>query len=303
MEYTYDFLRLVIDSMADHIAVIDEEGSIQFVNKSWTTFSTDNECAISGSWKDVNYIEECERSAKIGDDFGTQALNGIRSVIENKKDSFYFEYPCHSPGEKRWFMMRVTPFHLAKKSYFVISHQSITERKNAEEKVKLQAEIDGLTGIPNRRKFDEFLFDEWKRCSRLKKPISLAILDLDHFKLLNDTYGHQSGDKCLIKIGALLKELVKRPGDICARYGGEEFILVLGNTSLAQAKQLSMNLLDKIVALNIPNINSPTKNYLTASIGLAEMVPSMGSEESELISKADNMLYKAKNNGRNRIEN
>jgi diguanylate cyclase (GGDEF)-like protein len=302
MENTYEFLSLVLDSVTDHIAVIDEEGFIQFVNKGWTTFGNDNECAINGDWEGVNYIEECERASNLGDDFGIQAVNGIRSIIEKRNKYFYFEYPCHSLDEKRWFMMRVTPFYIESNSYFVISHQNITERKIAEEKVKLQANIDGLTGIPNRRKFDEFIAEEWKRCARLKNPISLAILDLDHFKLLNDTYGHQSGDKCLMKIGSLLQGLVNRPGDLCARYGGEEFALVLGNTSLAQAKKLLINLLDKIVALNIQNINSPTEKYLTASIGLAEMTPKLKSKEKELISKADNMLYRAKDRGRNRVE-
>ncbi|MCG6202578.1 GGDEF domain-containing protein [Psychromonas antarctica] len=198
--------------------------------------------------------------------------------------------------------MRVTPFHVAGKNYFVIFHQNITKRKIAEEAVRNLASIDGLTKIPNRRSFDDFILKEWKRCTRLKKPISLAIIDLDHFKLLNDTYGNQSGDDCLIKIGQLLKEFVNRPGDICSRYGGEEFALVFDDTSLEQAKQLAIKLLDKIVDLNIQNKNSPIKNYLTASIGLAEIIPNIGSEESELISKADIMLYKAKDNGRNRVE-
>jgi diguanylate cyclase (GGDEF)-like protein len=302
MENTYAFLSLVLDSITEHIVVIDEVGDIQFVNKSWTAFANNNDCVVGDDWRGVNYIEECNKASKIGDDFGTQAGNGIRSVIEKRHKSFYFEYPCHSANENRWFIMRVTPFHVAGKNYFVISHQNITKRKIAEEAVRNLASIDGLTKIPNRRSFDDFIRKEWKRCTRLKKPISLAIIDLDHFKLLNDTYGHQSGDDCLIKIGQLLKEFVNRPGDICSRYGGEEFALVFGDTSLEQAKQLAIKLLDKIVDLNIQNKNSPIKNYLTASIGLAEIIPNIGSEESELISKADIMLYKAKDNGRNRVE-
>lgn len=94
--------------------------------------------------------------------------------------------------------MRVTPFQVHNNDYFVISHQNITERKLAEEEVRNLARIDGLTGIPNRRTFDEFLCDEMKRCARLNKPICLAVIDVDHFKLLNDTYGHQSGDGCLV---------------------------------------------------------------------------------------------------------
>ncbi len=238
----------------------------------------------------------------MGDDFGTKSGNGIRSVINKVVPIFYFEYPCHSPDEMRWFIMRVTPLHLARKDYFVISHQNITERKLAEEEVRNLARIDGLTDIPNRRTFDKFLHNEYRRCTRLKKPICLAMVDLDHFKLLNDTYGHQSGDECLVRVGALLKEFVNRPGDICARYGGEEFALVWGDISLEQAKRLSNRLLKKTIALNIANSNSPTENQLTASIGLAVMFPSEGSGENELIGKAESMLYKAKESGRNRVE-
>lgn len=301
MENTYDFLSLVLDSITEHIAVINKEGKIIFVNKSWTEFGAHNGCAVAGDWIGINYIEVCDKASKLGDNFGTQAGNGIRNVINKRSESFYFEYPCHSPDEIRWFMMRVTPFDFVSEHYFVISHQNITERKIVEDKIRDLARIDGLTQIPNRRSFDNFISEEWKRCLRLQKPISLAIIDLYHFKLLNDTYGHQSGDECLIKVGQVLKTFVNRPSDICARYGGEEFVLVLGNTSLKEAKVLLKSLLNKIVGLNIQNSNSPTELFLTASIGLAEMVPSYGTNESELISKADDMLYKAKENGRNRV--
>lgn len=302
MGNSYEFLSLVLDSITEHIVVIDETGDIQFVNKSWSAFANNNGCIVGDNWHAVNYIEECDKASAMGDEFGAKAKAGIRRVIENREPLFYLEYPCHSPDEKRWFMMRVTRFYCSGRNYFVISHQNITERKLAEQAVRNLAKIDGLTDIPNRRAFDEFLHKELRRCSRLKKPICLALLDLDHFKLLNDNYGHQSGDQCLIKVGELLKEFVNRPGDICARYGGEEFALVWGDTSLEQAKQLSNRLLKEIIDLNIENHNSPTNSYLTASIGLAEMIPASGHEGNELIATADSMLYRAKENGRNRVE-
>jgi len=302
MQKAYEFLSLVLDSITEHIAVIDGTGDIKFVNKSWSTFGEQNDCLISCDWSGINYIDECDKAAKVGDNFGTQAANGIREVMAKKSECFYFEYPCHSPAEPRWFMMRVTPLQYDEQDYFVISHQNITERKLAEEQVRNLAKIDGLTQIPNRRHFDEFLTNEWKRCIRLDQPITLAIMDLDHFKLLNDTYGHQFGDECLVRIGQLLKSFINRPTDICARYGGEEFVFVLGNTSLSAAKDLLISLLEEVINLDIANINSPTEQYLTASIGLAEAMPLFGSNESELIYKADALLYKAKNNGRNRFE-
>lgn len=281
--------------------MIDETGKIQYVNKSWSTFGSNNACIIGPNWSEVNYIVECDKGSAMGDEFSTKAGAGIRRVIENRDTTFYLEYPCHSPDDKRWFMMSVTHFQISERHFFVISHKNITERKLAEEEVSHLARIDGLTNIPNRRTFDNFIHEEWNRCTRLQKPICLAIVDLDYFKLLNDDYGHQTGDECLIKMGELLKEFVNRPSDICARYGGEEFALVWADTSLKQAKLICERLLTKIVELNIPNKNSATRNYLTASIGLAEMIPARKDKEHELIGKADRMLYKAKGSGRNKV--
>ncbi len=302
MEASYDFLRQVLDAITDHIVVIDAAGDIQYANQSWSAFSHDNAATVTSTWRGVNYLAECDKAAVMGDSFGAEAGAGIRSVIEQHTDAFYFEYPCHSPEQKRWFMMRVSPFFLQDKGYFVIAHQDITERKLAEEMAISLARIDGLTQIPNRRAFDEFLQQEWKRCARLKKPISLAILDLDYFKLLNDRCGHQAGDESLIKVAQLLKKFASRPGDICARYGGEEFAIAWSDTSLERAKRLVARLLKEIAQLRIPNNDSSVESYLTASIGLAEMFPSRKTDESQLISNADKMLYLAKENGRNRCE-
>lgn len=301
MTKSYEFLALILDSVTEHIVVINRAGQIEFVNKSWSSFGRSNACIIGDGWKGVNYLEECDRAAAMGDPFGVMAGRGIRNVIEKSEATFHFEYPCHSPEEKRWFMMRVTPFHLNGADYFVISHQNITERKLAEEEARNIAKIDGLTCIPNRRSFDEFLHEEWRRCLRLKKPICLAMIDIDYFKLLNDTYGHQRGDECLVRVGSLLKKYAKRPGDICARYGGEEFSLVWGDTGLTEAMQLSKKLLEDIAELGMPNVNSPVEKHVTVSIGLAEMVPGIEMDECEIIARSDSALYKAKEGGRNMV--
>lgn len=302
MQNSHEFLNLVLDSITEHIAVIDDQGEIQYVNSSWLTYGSQNECGISIDWKGVNYLDECDKGSVMGDEFSTMAGKGIRNVIDRNVSTFHFEYPCHSPDEKRWFMMSITPFQLVEKRYFVISHKDITGRKLVEEEMKSLARLDGLTNIPNRRAFDEFLSNEWKRCSRLNKPICLALIDIDYFKLLNDSYGHQFGDESLVKLGALLKQFVNRPSDLCARYGGEEFVLVLGDRSLDQSLTHVNKLLKNILGLNIPNDKSPVCKYLTTSIGLAEMYPDNTNSENELIFNADSMLYKAKNSGRNKVE-
>ena len=295
------FLKSILDTITAHITVIDNLGTIQYVNLSWEKFAQNNDHILNGNWNDVNYLEACDKAALVGDELAKQAADGIRKVINNEQELFYIEYPCHSPDDERWFMMRVTKFQLEEKTYFVLSHYNITERKLAEEKVFDLSHLDGLTNIANRRHFDNFLNDEWNRCLRLNMPITLVIIDIDYFKSLNDTYGHQAGDECLKKIATLIKNFAKRPSDICARYGGDEFVIVLGNTDLETSKVMVNKLLDDIRALKIPNINAPGTPLVTASIGLATMYPDKKTTAEDLIKAADTVLYTAKELGRNQV--
>ncbi len=215
--------------------------------------------------------------------------------------TFYLEYPCNSPDEERWFIMTVTSLALEGDFFFIVSHKDITTRKLAEMALLDMAKLDGLTDIANRRSFDEFLFNEWNRCARLSFPLSLITFDLDHFKVLNDTHGHQHGDECLKYIGKILRTVAKRPSDLCARTGGEEFAVILGNTSLEDAVHMAKVISDKICKLALPNECAPTAPYLTASFGVAEVFPKKGYEPIKLYKWADKALYTAKENGRNSV--
>lgn len=302
MIHSYNFLTSVINAVPEHIVVINGEGRIQFVNEAWIKFSQNNDCLVKrDEWQGVNYLEVCEESGAAGEEFGRKAAEGIQKVIERGLDLFTIEYPCHSPQEKRWFMMRATPFQLEGASYCAISHHDITERKLAEEQVLNLSRIDGLTNVPNRRYFDEFLKSEWKRCSRLHFPITVGLMDIDHFKLLNDHYGHQAGDECLIQVGEVLNKIGKRPGDLFARYGGEEFSFVFGNTTCEQSLVPINKVVGAICNLNIPNDKAPTKATVTVSVGLASTYPEAQGNEQDLIGAADKMLYCAKRNGRNQV--
>ncbi len=301
MPESREFLESTLNAMKDHIVVIDHTGNILFVNNAWTTFGKDNSCPSSIDWKNTNYLEVCENSASTGDEFGRRAADGITDVISANSEEFYLEYPCHSQSEKHWFMMQVTPFNLKDHRYFVISHRDITKRKLAENKVLTLSRIDGLTEVSNRRHFDEYLDFEWERCARLRSPISLAMIDIDHFKILNDTYGHQAGDSCLKKIAGVLKTYTQRPSDMCARYGGEEFAIVYGNTDADHAQMLIKRLMKSIRDLRIPNEESPITPYLTISIGLITMYSHEKNNATMLIKAADQLLYQAKDNGRNQV--
>lgn len=301
MYATIDFLKSILNAVTDHIVVIDENGFIQYVNQSWINFGKNNNYPPHTDWYDINYLQVCDASAAQGDEYAIEAAIGIRGVIKTGLDSFHLEYPCHSPNEKRWFIMRIKPFQVKNTTYYVISHQNITERKLAEEKVLTLSQLDGLCNIPNRRYFDEFLKNEWKRSQRLKMPITLAMIDIDYFKLLNDTYGHQTGDECLKKIGMLLKDFVKRPSDLCARYGGEEFTLIFGGTPLKQSIRIIEKLREQLHSLQLPNEKSPIAPIVTLSIGLVTMYPDHHTDQYTLIKAADEMLYNAKKQGRNQL--
>jgi diguanylate cyclase (GGDEF)-like protein len=150
------------------------------------------------------------------------------------------------------------------------------------------AATDALTGLGNRRAFDEALEREWNRAIRYREPISLALLDIDHFKRYNDHYGHKPGDECLAKFGHLLSDTVFRPGDVIARYGGEEFAIVLRVRQIVEHQDWR-------------HIGSP-EGCVTVSIGVATIEPTPRQAKSSLFEQADAALYKAKAQGRNRVE-
>jgi diguanylate cyclase (GGDEF)-like protein len=159
---------------------------------------------------------------------------------------------------------------------------------------------DGLTGIPNRRLFDEYMTREWRRARRNASSIALMMCDVDHFKNYNDTYGHQAGDDCLRRVAAALQTVMERAADIVARYGGEEFAVVLPDTESAGALFLAEKIRQAILDLEIPHRGSP-HGMITLSIGVAAIVPSEHVPHDELIQAADRALYQAKHDGRDRV--
>jgi diguanylate cyclase (GGDEF)-like protein len=182
---------------------------------------------------------------------------------------------------------------------YMRSERSLREARNWLQSISLQ---DGLTGISNRRHFDDTLQSEWNRGIRTKQPLSLLLLDIDHFKILNDTYGHLAGDRCLVEIAAALRELVPRSGDLLARYGGEEFAVILTSTDSAGAQLLADRIRIAISRLNIAESNAALRT-VTLSAGVATVRwPSHKTSPQQLIDEADRALYTAKRNGRNRVE-
>ncbi|EHQ89605.1 GGDEF domain-containing response regulator [Desulfosporosinus youngiae] len=171
----------------------------------------------------------------------------------------------------------------------------------ANEKLQSLSFFDGLTGIANRRNFDQRLMQEIKRSRREGMPLSLIMLDIDYFKAFNDTYGHLKGDDCLILVASLLVKALKRPGDFPARYGGEEFAVILPNTDDIGAAVIAEELRTSIERADVEHVNSLCAGRVTVSLGMVTKFPGQEETSEDLIRAADRALYRSKNDGRNRV--
>ena len=161
--------------------------------------------------------------------------------------------------------------------------------------------IDPLTNIRNRRSFNDRLNTEWRRCLREKTPLSFLMVDVDKFKIYNDTYGHPQGDTLLKSLAVVFESLVRRPADIIARLGGEEFGLLLPDTSLKPAMEIAENIRSSVELLRVLTADGKSETKATVSIGVAALVPAEDIQVNDLITRADECLYQAKTSGRNRV--
>jgi diguanylate cyclase (GGDEF)-like protein len=184
------------------------------------------------------------------------------------------------------------------------TNQALEEiRRELEDKNRLLARLsalDTLTGIANRRRFDDVLRQEWRRATRDARPISIVFCDIDHFKRFNDTYGHQAGDECLMRVAQAMDEAVSRPGDLVARYGGEEFVALLVDTDAEGARILAERMRSRVEALAIEH-RAADSGQLTVSLGVATITARPEIRPEDVVDLADRALYAAKQAGRNRV--
>ena len=303
------FLQSTLDGLSAHIALLDDNGVILLVNKAWRDFAYQNGLSPEVVSEGTNYLQICNMSSGGYAEEAEPFAEGIKMVLTGEKDFFYMEYPCHTPHEKRWFAGRITPFQGEGARRVVIAHENITERKLAQEMLEeshRQLEAisitDGLTGIANRRHFDEVLVEENARHARSGAKLSLIMLDIDFFKAYNDSYGHVEGDKCIQRIAQVIADCANRPADLVARYGGEEFVCILPETDSIGAVVIAEKIRKGISALKIPHIGSINADHVTASLGVVTTHCDADKSVSEIIVMADNLLYGAKNSGRNNVQ-
>jgi len=215
---------------------------------------------------------------------------------------------------EKWVLSRRAALRLNEMRQLVEQRTAELERANSdllieierrrEKEVELQriSRLDSLTGVANRRVFDEILEEEWKLATCLGQPLSLVMMDIDHFKQFNDHYGHVAGDACLRDVAQAISQHPKRPRNLFARYGGEEFALILPQTSTQGACLVAERLRSAIEMLQIPHELSSTGAILTVSLGVATVIPRDGVPVASVIKLADQALYSAKHAGRNRVE-
>jgi diguanylate cyclase (GGDEF)-like protein/PAS domain S-box-containing protein len=289
-----EFSDAIIATVREPLLVLDKELRIITANRSfYRTFQVNPE----------------ETEKQLIYDLGNRQWNipGLRDLLENilprnnAFEDFEVEHDFISIGRKIMLLN-------ARKIYREMNHvemillaiEDITERKKAEEQLKLLASMDGLTGIANRRHLDNTLDLEWRRAMRSAKPLSLIIIDVDYFKNYNDVYGHLAGDSCLQKIAHTIRDSLRRAGNFVARYGGEEFVVILPDTNAEGAYLFAESLRKKIEDLNIEHKDSKAGKNVTISLGVCTTEPKKDSTQDNFISLADKALYKAKQGGRNR---
>jgi diguanylate cyclase (GGDEF)-like protein len=301
--------RATLDALLQHVCVIDETGTILATNRRWLQFGEANGGFPGEGSVGADYLAICDKAEEPDREEAASAAAGIRSVLAGEADRFVMEYACDSPTGKRWFVMNALRAEAPFGARVVIAHQDISEQKRAEEQLRQQALIDGLTGIANRRAFDDALGREWRRACRSGTPLALLMIDVDHFKRYNDHYGHQAGDQCLRAVAGALAGAARRPADLVARYGGEEFAVILPGCSITDAQMVGEKMRRAVADLHLRHEASDTASEVTVSIGVSclntEARPCAsdgdGVVAGTLIADADTALYRAKTDGRNRV--
>ena len=321
VEQTESQLKTILNTVVDGIISTDSKGNILTFNTSAERIFGYNAEEVIG--KNVNELmpqqfrESHHKYMKDYQSSRSKRVIGItREVFGRRKDRSTFPLDIAlgeaTIGTQTVFtgiVRDITERKLADdelKRYRETLEQQVAQRTSALEranrKLEQLARKDALTGIANRRVFDESLAQEFRRAKRNKKPLSLIICDIDYFKNYNDTYGHIAGDKCLHTVAQTIQDAFQRAGELVARYGGEEFAVILPLLEKEAAFAAAENIRLLIWNLNIPHKSSQISKQLSVSLGVASADGVSQYNTQQLINAADNALYKAKHNGRNRVE-
>lgn len=299
MDKSDHLLSQAFQAFTHPIAIMDSQFTIVYVNQAWSAFSNQYSPPSNVEWIGYNYYQPESSLDYDSGEFKTLVIQGLTKLRNGTLSNFTMEYPSHSDGNA-WYEMKIDRFQYNDSTYFIISHQDISQRKNLERENQRLTRTDPLTKIANRRRFDEFLDYEWHHCRRNQHPISLAIVDIDGLKAINDSFGHEIGDNCLREVAQKMKQYTGRASDMCARLGSDEFVALWGNTSRGQSLKLAHNLLNEINTVPISALDGQDAGHLGVSIGLCSIVPT-DNDFKAFVTMSDSLMYEAKQSGKNRI--
>lgn len=289
VERSKKLIDKIFYSTPNLIAVIDKNYNVQISN--WTEHE-DTPLEIRESKpKCYQVFQNCN---KVCSDCN------IEQVFQTKKE---ITYEKKNRKNDKYYEVTTIPILNENNDVETVirTYIDITTKKEKEQALKKISNQDALTKICNRRGFNENIKFKVNLAIEEKTPFSIIMADIDSFKTYNDNYGHPKGDKILIEIAKTLKENIRKDIDIVARYGGEEFILFLPNTNLKEAKKVAEKLKEKIEQLKLEHNFSPIEKHITLSFGTASKLPKTKQDLDLIIQKADQALYKAKQNGKNRV--
>ncbi len=292
-------VRATLDSLSAQIALVDASGEIFLTNEAWRGFARANGTPPHEVSEGTNYLGVCDAAGRAGSEEAAAFADGLRSVLGGRMEEFAMEYPCHSPTEERWFVARATRFlaggDVAEGA--VVAHEDITERRLAEEAAAHLALHDPLTGLPNRRLLWDRLEHALSRAAREGTAVAVLYLDLEGFKAVNDSFGHEAGDRLLVAVAGRLRGCL-RVVDTAARLGGDEFVVVLeGVRGKGEALALAVRIAR---ALEGPFSVGGAERTVAASMGVAlSTLPHKHPEE--LVRSADLAMYRSKRGGKGRV--
>lgn len=289
----------VIDSLLEHIAIMDKDANIVATNRAWNRFAEENGAADSRRYAvGANYMDICEPAVKEDEDLG-KVITKLHKILNGTINSFTYEYPCHSPEVKRWFLLYATPFILENQRLgAVVSHINITRRKLAEIEAVRYAKYDPLTGVLNRRFGLEKLIRQVELSDRYNHIFSICFIDIDNLKYVNNSFGHKEGDS-MIKETARIIQSNLRKTDMFIRMGGDEFLIVFPHTILRGARGV-IRRIEKDVRRFNANKTKNEKFEIAFSHGFAEYNPVHKISSDKLIEISDSNMYEQKYNKKSR---
>jgi len=313
------YLEQLIESAPEGIVLSDKNGNIILSNSEFSRMFGYSEQEAKGRFIDdlvapeelVSEANQLTREVTSGKPFSRETVRrnkngthfhvsviGAPIIINSEQVGTFGIYRNISDRKQAEAELQESQQMLLEANNFLEQRKQQLEEANV--MLERLSNLDGLTGISNRRYFEQFFNLEWRRAQREQKPITLMMVDVDRFKDYNDLHGHLQGDECLKKLANAL-QIMGRAGDLLARYGGEEFVVVLPNTDSEGARHMAEKMLHRVKALQIKHGGSEVSEYVTVSIGLATEVPAEGEDANLLLQKADQALYQSKTEGRDRL--